>query len=81
MLMRTSIAVKILRVRFSNAHGSEHITISATSIALRAGETADIHISSLCKLTFGGETSITIAAGAGKKVDRAEVGGQIALLE
>ncbi len=64
MLMRTSIAGKILRVRLSNAHGTESVTISAASIALRAGETAEVNPASFRKLSFGGETSITIAAGA-----------------
>ena len=64
MLMRTSIAGKTLRVRLSNSHGTEAITIASTSIALRMGETAQIHPASSRKLTFGGEASITIAAGA-----------------
>jgi len=64
MLMRTSIAGKTLRVRLSNSHGTEAVTIAASSIALRMGETAEIQAASSRKLTFGGEASITIAAGA-----------------
>ena len=64
MLMRTSIAGKTLRVRLSNSHGSEPVTIAATSIALRMGETAQIQPASRRKVTFGGDASITIAAGA-----------------
>jgi len=64
MLMRTSIAGDTLRVRLSNAHGSETVIIASTTIALRKGETAQIHAESLRKLTFGGEASITLAPGA-----------------
>jgi len=64
MLMRTSVAGKTLRVRLSNSHGSEPVTIAVTSIALRMGETAQIRPESSRRLTFGGEASITIAAGA-----------------
>lgn len=64
MLMRTSIAGKTLRVRLSNSHGTEAVTIAASSIALRMEETAEIHAASSRQLTFGGEASITIAAGA-----------------
>ena len=64
MLMRTSIAGKTLRVRLSNAHGTEPVVIASTTIAFRRGETARIEPESLRKLTFGGEESITIAPGA-----------------
>ena len=64
MLVRTSIAGEVLRVRLSNAHGTEPITIATATIALRKGETALIQTESLRKLTFGGENSITIAPGA-----------------
>ena len=64
MLMRTSIAGKTMRLRLSNAHGTEPVTITSTSVALRIGETSQIHPASHRALTFGGEASITIAAGA-----------------
>ena len=63
MMARGSIAGKRARVRFSNAHGAEPLTIADTSIALRRGETG-IESSSRRALTFGGETRATIAAGA-----------------
>jgi len=64
MLVRTSIAGESLRVRLSNAHGSEPVMIASTTIAVRKGETAQIQTESLRNLTFGGEDSITIAPGA-----------------
>ena len=64
MLMRTSIAGETLRLRLSNAHGTEPVFIASATIALRKGESPQIHPESLRKLTFGGEGSITIAPGA-----------------
>ena len=64
MLMRTSIAGETVRLRLSNAHGTEPLIIASTTIALRKGETSQIDAGSLRKLTFGGDDSITIAPGA-----------------
>ena len=59
MLVRTSIAGEVLRVRLSNAHGTEPITIATATIALRKGEAALIQAESLRNLTFGGENLIS----------------------
>ena len=64
MMMRTSIAGSTVRLRLSNAHGGAPILIASTALALRANDKAAVHETSLRKLTFGGERSITIAPGA-----------------
>jgi len=45
MLVRTSIARDILRVRLFNAHGSDQVIRASTTIALRKGETANFRAS------------------------------------
>ena len=64
MLMRTSIAGKTVRARLSNAHGSAPVLIGSASLSLRRGDGAAIEPGAQRKLTFGGETAVTIAAGA-----------------
>ncbi len=63
MNVRTSIAGKKLRVRFSNAHGDGPLHIANSNIALREGEMR-IDVSSRRMLTFGGEKHVRIAPGA-----------------
>ena len=63
MIARTSLAGKNVRVRFSNAHGSKPLVISSASIARRKTG-AEIEVNGARALSFGGETSIRIAAGA-----------------
>ena len=45
MLMRTSIDGDTLRLRLSNAHGSDPVIRATTTIALRKGETANLRAS------------------------------------
>jgi lysophospholipase L1-like esterase len=63
MMARGSIAGRRARVRFSNAHGETPLTIADANIALRRGEAA-IDPATRRALTFGGEATATIAAGA-----------------
>ena len=63
MNARVSIGGDTLRVRLSNAYGTRPLTIGAAHIGLRATG-AGIVPGSDRALTFGGETSATIAAGA-----------------
>jgi lysophospholipase L1-like esterase len=60
---RISIGGHTLRVRLSNAYGTRPVTVGAANIDLRAGG-AGIVPNSGCTLTYGGEPSATIAAGA-----------------
>jgi lysophospholipase L1-like esterase len=63
MNARVSIGGRMLRVRLSNAYGSRPLDVGAARIGLRASG-AGIVPGSDRKLTFGGETSGTIAVGA-----------------
>jgi lysophospholipase L1-like esterase len=63
MNARVSIGGDTLRVRLSNAYGVRPLTIGAAHIGVRAGG-AGIVPESDRALTFGGETSAAIAAGA-----------------
>ena len=60
---RISLGGRILRVRLSNAHGDGPITVGTAHVALRA-EGAAIVPESDRVLRFGGEASVTIAAGS-----------------
>jgi lysophospholipase L1-like esterase len=60
---RISLGGRILRVRLSNAHGDGPITVGTAHVALRA-EGAAIVPASDRVLRFGGEASVTIAAGS-----------------
>ncbi len=61
--VRISIGGDTVRVRLSNAYGTRPVTIGAAHIGLREGGPG-IMPGSDRALTFGGETSATIAAGA-----------------
>jgi lysophospholipase L1-like esterase len=63
MNARVSIGGRTLRVRLSNAYGSRPLQVGAARIGLRGGG-AGIVPGSDRRLTFGGEHSATIAAGA-----------------
>ena len=63
MNARVSIGGEMLRVRLSNACGAKPLTIGAAHIGLRATGPGVVPDSNRT-LTFGGETSATIAAGA-----------------
>ena len=63
MNARVSIGGSTLRVRLSNAYGSRPLTIGAAHVGLRESG-AGIVAGSDRRLTFGGATSATIAAGA-----------------
>jgi lysophospholipase L1-like esterase len=60
--IRTSLAGDRLRVRFSNVFGSAPLQIGAAHVALRAGAAAIVPTSDRA-LQFGGQVSVTIAAG------------------
>jgi lysophospholipase L1-like esterase len=62
-IVHTSIAGRALRIRFTNEFGTEPLRIDAASVALSAGESA-IQPGSVRALTFGGQPSITVPAGA-----------------
>ncbi len=64
MNARISIGGGTLRVRLSNAYGTRPLTIGAAHVGLRGGTAAGVVPGSDRKLTFGGENSATIAAGA-----------------
>jgi lysophospholipase L1-like esterase len=63
MNARISIGGKTLRVRLSNAYGARPLTIGSAHIGIRE-KSAGIVPGSGRTLTFGGEASATIAAGA-----------------
>lgn len=61
--LRISVGGRQLRVRLSNELGVTPLVVGAATIAL-AGDASAIDSSTLRTLTFGGEASITIPAGA-----------------
>jgi len=63
MTARTSLGGDTLRVRLSNAYGTRKLTIGAARIAIRSTGPGVVSASDR-KLTFGGDETATIAAGA-----------------
>jgi hypothetical protein len=63
MIPRVSIGGSRLRVRISNAHGTRPLAIGAACVGLRSTGPALVPGSNR-RLTFGGESRATIAAGA-----------------
>src|SRR5256712_12392828 len=63
MIPRASIGGRTLRVRISNACGTRPLAIGAACVGLRSSGPALVPGSNR-RLTFGGERSATIAAGA-----------------
>src|ERR671937_1575384 len=63
MIPRVSLGGSRLRVRISNAYGTRPLAVAAAGVGLRAAGPALV-AGSHRRLTFGGETSATIAAGA-----------------
>lgn len=64
-IVRVTVGGKQLRVRLSNVFGNAPLTIGAASIARSANNaSARIDAASLKRLTFNGETSVVIPAGA-----------------
>jgi lysophospholipase L1-like esterase len=63
MIPRVSIGGRSLRVRISNAYGARPLAIGAACVGVRSSGPAVVPGSNR-RLTFGGETSATIAAGA-----------------
>jgi len=63
MIPRVSIGGSRLRVRISNAYGTRPLVIAAARVGLRSTGSATAPGSNR-RLTFGGDTSATIAAGA-----------------
>ncbi len=62
-IVHVSMGGERLRVRFSNAFGASPLTITSAHVALAAGGSA-IRPQSDKALTFGGQPSVTIPAGA-----------------
>jgi len=63
LVVHTSIGGNRVRVRFSNEMGSTALRIGAASIAVRSSSSAILQ-STLRTLEFGGQSAITIPAGA-----------------
>ena len=63
LVVHTSIGGNRVRIRLSNEMGSPPLRIGAASIALRASSSAVLQ-ASLRELSFGGQSAITIPAGA-----------------
>src|SRR5688572_2699523 len=63
MIPRVSLGGDRLRVRISNAHGARPLTVGAACVGPRSTGSAVVPGSNR-RLTFGGETRATIAAGA-----------------
>jgi len=63
MMPRVSIGGRILRVRVSNAYGTRPLAVGAAYVGVRGSGPAVVAGSNR-RLTFGGESSATIAAGA-----------------
>ena len=63
MMPRVSVGGSVLRVRISNAYGVRPLAIGAAGVGLRSGGPGLVP-GSHRRLTFGGDTSATIAAGA-----------------
>jgi len=61
-IVRVSIGGRQVRVRFSNAQGSEPLAIGAASVGVRASGAA-LRPKSLRALTFAGATAISVAPG------------------
>src|SRR5438874_12143830 len=72
MIPRVSIGGSRLRVRISNAYGSRPLAIGAARVGLRSTGPATVPGSNR-RLTFGGETSATIAVGAHVVTDPVEL--------
>jgi lysophospholipase L1-like esterase len=62
-IVHVSIGGSRLRVRFSNAFGSDPVEITAAAVAA-AGDRGAIHPDSSRPLSFGGQPTVTIAPGA-----------------
>jgi lysophospholipase L1-like esterase len=61
--LRISVGGDQVRIRFSNELGTTPLVIGAATLALATGDSA-IDSASMRPLTFGGESSVTIPAGA-----------------
>jgi len=72
LVVRTSIGGNRVRIRLSNEMGGTPLRIGAASIALRASGAALLQ-SSLRELSFGGQSAITIPAGAPALSDPVEL--------
>ena len=62
-IVRVSLGGPLVRVSFSNELGLDPLTIGAARIALSAGKT-EVQLPTANVLTFGGQPSVTIPAGA-----------------
>ncbi|MEU6034157.1 SGNH/GDSL hydrolase family protein [Actinomadura sp. NPDC047616] len=67
-VVRLSIGGDTIRVRLSNAYGTEPLVIAGATVALSAGGAA-VHADTLRHLTANGSKTFTIAAGAEQATD------------
>ncbi len=63
LIVHSSVGGDSVRIRLSNTHGNETITIGAASIALQSEESS-IQPSTVESLQFAGQSSVTIPKGA-----------------
>ena len=63
LIAHTSIGGDVVRIRVSNTHGNKRLVVGAASIALQS-QGSEVVPTTLTKLTFGGQDSITIPRGA-----------------
>ena len=63
MNARVSLGGEVIRVRLSNAHGAKQLTIGAAHVGLRASGPA-VQPDTNRRLSFGGDSAATIAAGS-----------------
>jgi lysophospholipase L1-like esterase len=72
-IIHTSIGGSTIRIRFSNEYGTAPLTIGAASVA-RQSTGAGVVAGTLRQLTFAGQSSVTIPAGAPMLSDPVELG-------
>lgn len=63
LIVHTSIGGSALRLRLANYHGEQALNVGAVSIALQS-EGGSVQANSILNVSFGGESSVTIAHGA-----------------
>lgn len=63
LITHTSVGGESIRIRLSNTHGTDAITIGAASVAIQA-EGSTVQSGTAAALSFSGQASVTIAKGA-----------------
>ena len=73
-VVHVSLGARLVRVRFSNAFGTQPLTLGAASLALAAAPgRADVDAASIRPLRFDGRAQVTIPAGAEYASDPVEL--------